>query len=67
MDLTSKSVDELLQLAKLHNIYVPSLYRNRKTVERQIYKNVNLKIASYHLNIFLDIQIDIEFTDYTQN
>jgi len=67
MDLSSKSVNELLQLAKLHNIYVPSLYRNRKTVERQIYKNVNLKIASYHLNIFLDIHIDSEFIHYTSN
>ena len=67
MDLSDKSVDELLQLAKLHNIYVPSLYRNRNTVERQLYKNVNLKIASYHLNILLDIQIDLEFVVYTQN
>ena len=65
MDLSTKSITELLQIAKLHNIYIPSLYRNRKTVERQIYKNVNLKIASYHLNIFLDIHIDLEFIAYT--
>ena len=43
MDLSYKSVDELFQIARLHNIYIPSLYRNKKTIERQIYKNVNLK------------------------
>jgi hypothetical protein len=67
MDLSSKSIEELKFLSKLHNIYVPCQYRSRKLFENYLYKHINFKVSTYQLIIFLEIKIDPEFILYTSN
>lgn len=54
MDLRSKSFDDLIEIAKLNNVFVPSPI-NKKDLIRHIYKNVNLKNKRYQL--LIDIRI----------
>ncbi len=67
MNLSLKSLEELQLLAKIHNIHIPSNYRNRKLLENYLYKHINFKVSNYQLVILLDINIDPEFILYTSN
>lgn len=67
MNLSSKSLEELQLLAKIHNINVPGNHRSRKMLENYLYKHINFKISNYQLVLFLDIKLDSEFIVYTKN
>jgi len=67
MDLSTKSLEELQLLAKIHNIQIPGNHRNKKLLENYLYKHINFKISNYQLVLFLDIKIDSEFIVYTKN
>jgi hypothetical protein len=57
MDLSSKSFEELQEIAKLNNVHVPHPI-NRKNLERHVYKNVNIKNVKYRLVIFVKIKLE---------
>lgn len=67
MNLSSKSLEELQLLAKIHNINVPGNHRSKKMLENYLYKHINFKISNYQLILFLDIKLDSEFIVYTKN
>jgi hypothetical protein len=56
MKLNLKTFDELMEIAKLNNVFVPQPI-NKKDLERHISKNVNLKNNRYQL--LIDIRIYI--------
>jgi hypothetical protein len=57
MDLRNKTFDELVDIAKLNNVFIPGPI-NKKDLERHISKNVNLKNNRYQLLIDIRIYID---------
>ena len=56
MKLNLKTFDELMEIAKLNNVFVPQPI-NKKDLERHISKNINLKNNRYQL--LIDIRIYI--------
>jgi hypothetical protein len=67
MDLSTKSLEDLQLLAKIHNVHIPGNHRNKKLLENYLYKHINFKISKYQIVILLDIKIDSEFIVYTKN
>jgi hypothetical protein len=62
MDLSTMSYQELVNIAKLNNLYIPPNY-NRKNLENYIYKNLNLKSVVYHMIVYINIEnYQIEYT-----
>jgi hypothetical protein len=62
MSLRNKCFDELAEIARLNNIYIPYAI-NRKDLERHIYKNVNIKNVRYQLLIDIRIYTKMEHND----
>jgi hypothetical protein len=66
MDLRSKTFDELMEISKLNNIFVPQPI-NKKDLERHISKNINLKNNRYQLLIDIRIYINEGHEDKYKN
>jgi hypothetical protein len=66
MELRNKTFDELIEIAKLNNVFIPGPI-NKKDLERYIYKNVNLKNNRYQLLIDIRIYIDRVHEDKSKN
>jgi hypothetical protein len=62
MSLKNKCYDELKEIARLNNIFVP-VGISRKNLEDHIYKNVNIKNVRYQLLIDIRIYTKAEHYD----
>ena len=63
MSLKNKCFDELKEIARLNNIFVP-VGISRKNLEDHIYKNINIKNVRYQL--LVDIRIYTKAEHYDQ-